>query len=606
MRAQVRPTLSARAPHAAPRRRRRRGRRASTVLDTEAELLDRFEAVRHHRIDASRIRVHGDYHLGQVLHAGRDFVIIDFEGEPSRSPTERRIKRGAARPTSPASSARSSTRPRPGCATTQARGLVPPDQDDALETRGPGLAALGHHRVPRRRTSSEADGHPVRARRPGRRPRVLLTAYVLDKALYEVRYDLDHRPDWAPIPLRGIVQLLDAEVGGPSSSTNPRGPTTASWVGWPSDLGVADLVLGHPGPSAPRRHFRWPGHGASALRGRRSPPGLTSARAAHGSWSPGAVRPVEPVVVVHEGEPVRGSNVRAPVVGGSERRRRATSTPTARAAAVPRSSSTRCPRSRRIAADGREHAVRTLAPRPSETQPSASATTRSPSRWVAPSTRPRLHPRSPPACRAPRPGRATRGASSRRSTSCRPDDIYGPTVGDLTRLGSWVEELGGRRRHPCPILATYLSQPYDPSPYAPVESAATGTSSTSTSRPRRSSPRASGPGPCSTTRVTRRAAEQIRTADLFDHRGPLHGCYPSVLDELADDNAWPPPPPPAPTSTSGSPRTPTPSTLRAVPCRHRPDGQRVAPRGVFAGSPAGRGGGPAPSRATPPDGRSGP
>ena len=43
----------------------------------------------------ARIRIHGDYHLGQVLHAGRDFVIIDFEGEPSRSPTERRIKRGA-------------------------------------------------------------------------------------------------------------------------------------------------------------------------------------------------------------------------------------------------------------------------------------------------------------------------------------------------------------------------------------------------------------------------------------------------------------------------------------------------------------------------------
>src|SRR5690606_19847682 len=37
--------------------------------------------------------VHGDFHLGQVLHSGRDFVIIDFEGEPSRSPTERRIKR---------------------------------------------------------------------------------------------------------------------------------------------------------------------------------------------------------------------------------------------------------------------------------------------------------------------------------------------------------------------------------------------------------------------------------------------------------------------------------------------------------------------------------
>ena len=67
-----------------------------------------------HRIDVSRIRVHGDYHLGQVLHAGRDFVIIDFEGEPSRSPTERRIKRSAARRRRRAWCGRSSTPPHAG------------------------------------------------------------------------------------------------------------------------------------------------------------------------------------------------------------------------------------------------------------------------------------------------------------------------------------------------------------------------------------------------------------------------------------------------------------------------------------------------------------
>jgi trehalose synthase-fused probable maltokinase len=153
------------------------------------------------------IRVHGDYHLGQVLHAGRDFVIIDFEGEPSRSPTERRIKRGAL--TDVAGIVRSfQYAAEAGLRDQQARGLVPPDQYTGLAARGRvwqtwvTIAFIGAY-------LEAADGHPFVPTDPAD-THALLTAYVLDKALYEVRYDLNHRPSWAPIPLRGIAAMIEA------------------------------------------------------------------------------------------------------------------------------------------------------------------------------------------------------------------------------------------------------------------------------------------------------------------------------------------------------------------------------------------------------------
>jgi maltose alpha-D-glucosyltransferase/alpha-amylase len=206
MRTQVRPTLSL-IRRMLPKVDEAGAIDAEYVLDNEAALLDAFDAVRRHRIDASRIRVHGDYHLGQVLHAGRDFVIIDFEGEPSRSPTERRIKRGAL--TDVAGIVRSyQYAAEAGLRDHQARGLVPPDHYEALQTRGRvwqtwvTVAFLGGY-------LAEADGHPFVPTNPAD-TQALLTAYVLDKALYEVRYDLDHRPDWAPIPLRGVASMLQS------------------------------------------------------------------------------------------------------------------------------------------------------------------------------------------------------------------------------------------------------------------------------------------------------------------------------------------------------------------------------------------------------------
>jgi maltose alpha-D-glucosyltransferase/alpha-amylase len=175
---------------------------ATAVLDGRATILARFAAIDAEDGGGLRIRVHGDYHLGQVLRTEEDFVILDFEGEPARPIASRRQKQSPLKDV--AGMLRSFS-----YATYAALFAVTvhgPDDYRALEP----WADTWQHWV------SDAfwkgyvktiEGSPLLPRDT----RPLLSAFMLDKALYELSYELNNRPDWVRIPLVGIRKLIGSD-----------------------------------------------------------------------------------------------------------------------------------------------------------------------------------------------------------------------------------------------------------------------------------------------------------------------------------------------------------------------------------------------------------
>jgi len=188
------------------RRRLKDEPEAATLLASEAELHARVRAVLQGRIEAQRIRTHGDYHLGQVLYTGNDFVIIDFEGEPARPLSERRIKRSALRDV--AGMLRSFHYAPYAVAYGAAPGTYVRGEDrDRLESgagfwyRSVSDAFLRAYLA----EGSKGKYLPSKAEHVD----VLLNAYLIEKALYEIVYELNNRPDWVRIPLRGVLDLVN-------------------------------------------------------------------------------------------------------------------------------------------------------------------------------------------------------------------------------------------------------------------------------------------------------------------------------------------------------------------------------------------------------------
>jgi maltose alpha-D-glucosyltransferase/alpha-amylase len=175
-----------------------------------AELVEeRLQVVSKRKFEALRIRTHGDYHLGQVLFTGDDFVIIDFEGEPSRTLAERRFKRCPLRDV--AGMVRSFDY---AIAVTLRSGRFRPA--DVVKLQGWATALREWITVAFVRTYTEKLITQGLIPASWDEFTQLLAFYETEKCLYEIGYELNNRPDWVTIPMLGLVRLAGI---GPSVDT---------------------------------------------------------------------------------------------------------------------------------------------------------------------------------------------------------------------------------------------------------------------------------------------------------------------------------------------------------------------------------------------------
>ncbi|MEJ0029755.1 MAG: maltose alpha-D-glucosyltransferase [Bacteroidota bacterium] len=173
---------------------------AKKVLALEDKILDSFTEIYQHKINAVRTRIHGDYHLGQVLFTGKDFIIIDFEGEPGFSFSERRLKKN-------------------------------PYKDVAGMMRSFHYAAFGkillnenyrqqdlefleqwaeqwQHYIARFFLGAYLEKMGL-SQKLSFEHDILIRTFLIEKAIYELGYELNSRPDWVTVPLRGIHYLVN-------------------------------------------------------------------------------------------------------------------------------------------------------------------------------------------------------------------------------------------------------------------------------------------------------------------------------------------------------------------------------------------------------------
>jgi maltose alpha-D-glucosyltransferase / alpha-amylase len=178
---------------------------AERVLKLEETALRRYQLSAGLKSSAMVTRIHGDFHLGQVLYTGSDFVIIDFEGEPARPLEERRKKRSPLQDVAGMLRSFHYAAYAPLLRQESGKNLVA-EEIQVLGER----AQYWQKWVSAKfmKTYLEVAGNAIFIPKKREELSLLLNAYLLDKAVYELGYELNNRPTWVRIPLDGISQLL--------------------------------------------------------------------------------------------------------------------------------------------------------------------------------------------------------------------------------------------------------------------------------------------------------------------------------------------------------------------------------------------------------------
>jgi maltokinase len=162
------------------------------IVGRGEEVRDRLQQLSHVGVGGRLIRTHGDYHLGQTLRTPDRWVLLDFEGEPARPLRDRRRKRSPLRDVA-------------GMLRSFAYAASAMEQDDGRETP---------EGWEQRARSAFLDGY-LKTVEPSLMPAgqqaidKLLSIFELEKAVYEMRYEINNRPDWIGIPVAGIARLLE-------------------------------------------------------------------------------------------------------------------------------------------------------------------------------------------------------------------------------------------------------------------------------------------------------------------------------------------------------------------------------------------------------------